>query len=588
MDSNKLNLKLALKKRKKFFSLSRRQRDRVKGELYQLFLKISCVLQSYGLEFNQIELNESNQNSPSMLQDHNAENYIKKKITIERWRTTTNLSKSELSLIGQRAKDRNNLSDRVYSRFTADMNTISKNKLPTLYRINTFKQKMNKFYTIHRNIFGFFVEPIEKIRFVLSKVFEKLHSNIENDTFNLHLSGDGMAITKTHLNCLCFTFKVLNEKDMSCNGLYMLGLFSVKAENYASISLCLQEIIEKLKEIKSIKIGNKNFNIEWTQGGDLKWLYCMNGTTGANSKHSCPWCTWCSDNMEINKEWPISRTILEAQTQLDSNNTSENRGYLNYPLISFIEFIKSIFDPLHLCLRVTDKLFEKLLSFLESIENASEIDDDLEAEFDYECPILNKNRFFKKLWLFVERDCNITNPLYYNKKDKKIKFRSLNQNERIKILEKFKNEKDLLDIFQEIKNENKLKVLNHVLIKFFDLFTIIKKDYTNEVFNEAGTRAELKNWLKYYIKATDNEKFTPYVHIFVFHSIEFIKIYKNLNLFSNQGLEKLNDVTKTNYFRQTNKQKSTFLKQLLEKANRSEFFHLNGTVDDIFRKINNS
>ena len=49
-------------------------------------------------------------------------------------------------------------------------------------------------------------------------------------------------------------------------------------------------------------------------------------------------------------------------------------------------------------------------------------------------------------------------------------------------------------------------------------------------------------------------------------------------MFSTQALEKLNSLTKTQYHLQTNRQlkRSSYLKQLLEKANRMEFDHLNG------------
>ncbi len=50
-----------------------------------------------------------------------------------------------------------------------------------------------------------------------------------------------------------------------------------------------------------------------------------------------------------------------------------------------------------------------------------------------------------------------------------------------------------------------------------------------------------------------------------FHVPELYEKYGPLNYFSGQGLEKLNDLTTVQFFRNTNK-KETFLKQLLEKA----------------------
>ena len=52
-----------------------------------------------------------------------------------------------------------------------------------------------------------------------------------------------------------------------------------------------------------------------------------------------------------------------------------------------------------------------------------------------------------------------------------------------------------------------------------------------------------------------------------------------------QGLEKLNDVTKNNFFRQTNRRKNEYTTTLLEKANRTEFINLKGEVSEIYAKI---
>ena len=51
----------------------------------------------------------------------------------------------------------------------------------------------------------------------------------------------------------------------------------------------------------------------------------------------------------------------------------------------------------------------------------------------------------------------------------------------------------------------------------------------------------------------------------------------NINLYNQQGMEKLNDFIRLYYFRSSNKKRSDNkqLKQLLEKRNRIEYFNLN-------------
>ena len=68
------------------------------------------------------------------------------------------------------------------------------------------------------------------------------------------------------------------------------GIFKVKYENYETLSNSLNELINKIKNILSVKINDECFKIDWTIGGDLKWLANIHGINAANSNHLCIWC----------------------------------------------------------------------------------------------------------------------------------------------------------------------------------------------------------------------------------------------------------------------------------------------------------
>ena len=70
----------------------------------------------------------------------------------------------------------------------------------------------------------------------------------------------------------------------------------------------------------------------------------------------------------------------------------------------------------------------------------------------------------------------------------------------------------------------------------------------------------------------------------VHHIQEFISTYKNLQAYCTQALEKSHNSTKIYMMRQPNKQKSKFIKQLLEKENRMEFYNLKGTTAELLEK----
>ena len=79
------------------------------------------------------------------------------------------------------------------------------------------------------------------------------------------------------------------------------------------------------------------------------------------------------------------------------------------------------------------------------------------------------------------------------------------------------------------------------------------------------------DWLNEFLQVYQRSAVTPYIHIFVAHAHEIIQLYGDINKFTCQGIEKLNDLETMYYFRSNNKQKNTDLIELLQKRNRIEF-----------------
>ena len=270
---------------------------------------------------------------------------------------------------------------------------------------------------------------------------------------------------------------------------FVPGVFTVKSETYATLRIALLEIIAKLEEIKTIIIEGKEFKI--------KWLANCSGINAANSHKPCIWCTWdTTQPIDLEARWNIDgRTHEIGATKL---NQASHDGYVKLPLMKFIQFKQTIVDTLHMCLRVTDVIFKKLIDHICSLDG------------DYEGVDLFRRPLFNKFKEFLEIDCNLQNPVVYDKTKDSWKIRSLNEPERMKILSNMKERKDLLDIFEF--SDTKLTLLNYVLIEFFNIYTFIKLDHTNN-FNEESLREKLINWLGYFIKCTDNENVTPYTKI---------------------------------------------------------------------------
>jgi hypothetical protein len=213
-------------------------------------------------------------------------------------------------------------------------------------------------------------------------------------------------------------------------------------------------------------------------------------------------------------------------------------------------------------------MFEHILWYLDSIEGKG--------------MNLETRPYLRRLIEFCEQNCNVTNA-FYESKTGDVELRSINQTERLKILEGFK-QKSIVEVLG-LRNNNTL-IYHFILVRFYELYLDAKKDYTNEFFDKETSSKELKKWLEGFLTVIDRKNLTPYIHTFVFHVPEFIERYRNINLYNCQALEKLNSNTKNNYFRSTNRGENSLI-QLLEKANRLEFKNLGGTVDELYLKIQN-
>ena len=96
---------------------------------------------------------------------------------------------------------------------------------------------------------------------------------------------------------------------------------------------------------------------------------------------------------------------------------------------------------------------------------------------------------------------------------------------------------------------------------YWKIYNILRSDknYTVDFI-----KIKCKEFLDLFVEIYQVSKITPYIHKMCFHVPELYEKYGPLNYFSGQGLEKLNDLTTSQFFRSTNK-KDNFLKQILER-----------------------
>ena len=359
--------------------------------------------------------------------------------------------------------------------------------------------------------------------------------------------------------------------------MFLKGVFQYDKENYITLSRALPEVAQELEQINSIEIDNITYPIEKKLGGDLKNLAILLGIVAANGKHACLWCH-CNlkANVNIEKEYKIERTQKTALAKF----SKKELGYFNEPIFKFIEFKDVTIDMLHLHLRITDKLFNCLTDKLTILDENNEQD---------------QISMFKKLDSFLLVNCNITNPLVYDQVGRfEIKFRTLNDKERVIIFEKlFENGKHGFDelfanfIFNE---EHNFQIENFVWNEFRIIYNKIRdfdKGMNIDEFDMVDFKESLKKWLYFYKKVDIMENTSPYMHAFVYHMPEFLEKHGSINLFNCQGLEKLNDISTKFYHNSTNKNKqdNNYLVQLIKKMNRMEVYNFEENLDELFQLV---
>ena len=172
----------------------------------------------------------------------------------------------------------------------------------------------------------------------------------------------------------------------------------------------------------------------------------------------------------------------------------------------------------HMPARIIEKLFDPLIDYLEV-----SVDKNCSAD-------ISQRPVFKKLWDFIEIDCNISNPFYLKVKNidgSKIKMRKrISKNEKHQIFlkmfeidEKTKKKRSLLDLFlKKHHKDNKLQVLCMVIEEYSELIQFIMKDHTDSdtyKYDEENLKIRLRNWLTYFLIL--KEDVSVYIHIFVFN-----------------------------------------------------------------------
>ena len=163
---------------------------------------------------------------------------------------------------------------------------------------------------------------------------------------------------------------------------------------------------------------------------------------------------------------------------------------------------------------------------------------------------------------------------YVGTTSKALKCRSLTGPEKLRVMSNIKI-KDLLPKLPD----DVTKGIQDLWDNLFELNSVLSKTKEN-LTPEDTTSFEKKarSWCQDFIEYYHVTNITPYINAMMNHVPEFLKIHGSILPFTQQGLEKYNDITTKMYFRSTNHKGTQALQQIMQKQNRLEYLRDIGTT----------
>ena len=445
-------------------------------------------------------------------------------------------------------KDQFTLSDAAYreiSQLTPD--------LPRLLKLKQLSQGLNSNFEIEASPNGFTgVQQSFKTRLLYRLQQLKLNSG---ETIQVKLTGDGTNIAK-HLHVVNFAFTLINEGSLALSpfGNHSLAILQVP-EDYSSLLGSLSDIVGEVSELTSVTINESEHQIEYFVGGDMKFLAIVCGIDAANSNFSCVWCKCPSvDRWDMSKQWSAfdsekgARTISEIE-EYCKRPKAKRFGCHSNPIFKCVPIDHHIIDSLHLFLRVSDVLINLLIQDLRREDGIARA-----TVFDR-----TKHSNVTAYEDFLNNVCKIHFKWYTSHETKQMQWRDLTGPEKIRLF----NKVDIPKYFPALSNGS---AIQDIWIEFWRLFNKLSMPEIDTL----ELQSDIKNWVGMFLKVYQTKNVTPYIHSFAHHVPEFVDKYGGIVKFTQQGLEKLNDLTTQHFLRASNHRTTEALKQVLEKRNRLE------------------
>jgi len=454
-------------------------------------------------------------------------------------------------------KERYNISNTAYHELSMIHPAI-----PCMSMLNRLSKKMDaksSLYPTPGLIEGVQQSFKERLKLRLTALVKKYPSIKDEEYIRVKLTGDGTRVSR-NMHIIVIAFSVLHgdENPNSPTGNHPIAMLNAE-EKYEQLSVSLKDIEDEIKSTQSVIIDGHMFHIEYFFGADMKYLAICLGLQAANADYSCIWCKCPTDERHItSKSWDTElRTIKEIQEFAPKKKTEEKYGCIRQPLFPSIPIDHVIPDILHMFLRISDVLINLLILELRRLDGLEKLQL-RENQFNQ-----TKAKNLDQYITFLNVTCKISFHMYVDKESKHLKWRDLTGPEKLKLFKHI----EIPDLFPKLSNGQKVQQLWKNLQNIYETLWLPKNFNKAEIKEFAKTA---KKWVRDFTDIYQSRHITPYMHVLWAHTPMFLEKFGSLAIFSQQGLEKLNDEITKAYFKSTNHRSKVALDQLMLKFNRLE------------------
>jgi len=374
------------------------------------------------------------------------------------------------------------------------------------------------------------------------------------------LTGDGTRIGK-RLHVVNFGFTLLEEEDIaySAAGNHCIAVIK-EPEKYDKLVLSLEDIKKEVEALSSIEVNDICFSIEYFLGGDWKFLATVTGIDSATANYACIWCKCPALERHDSKlKWSIFDTELGARTIEENVRIATDRTHQfnvsNVPVFPKIPLANVVVDNLHMFLRVADVLIDMLINALRVLDKVNK------------SLRVHSTEGLTHLMAFEAALKSIGIPgfsFWVGETSKKLKWRTLTGPEKLRLFANF----TIADHFPQLEDVDKIQALWKELYEINKLLSTKPSELTNSVIKNFESQS--RDFVDHFIDLYPSKHTTPYMHCMMNHVNEFMTIHGSILQFTQQGIEKYNDIMTKDYFRSTSHHSETSLVQILQKQNRIE------------------